>query len=131
MKYLTAEQILFIHARIVDETGGAHGVRDVGLLQAATERPKATFGGDELYPDIFSKAAALMESLARNHPFLDGNKRTAITSTGLFLQINGLVLEVPQKTFERFALDMAVGKLQPGEAIAWLKKYTARRKCKK
>lgn len=128
MKYLTAEQILFIHARIVDETGGVHGVRDVGLLQSAAARPKATFGGQELYPDIFSKAAALMESLARNHPFLDGNKRTAVTSTGLFLQINGLVLAAPQKTFERFALDMAVGKLATGEAIAWLKKHTVPRK---
>ena len=128
MNYLTAEQILFIHARVIDETGGAHGVRDVGLLQSAAARPKATFGGDELYPDIFSKAAALMESLARNHPFLDGNKRTAVTATGLFLQINGLLLEAPQKTFERFALDMAVGKLAQGEATAWLKKYAVLRK---
>ena len=124
MKYLTAEQILFIHARIIDETGGAHGIRDVGLLQSAAARPKATFGGDELYPDIFSKAAALMASLAKNRPFMDGNKRTAAASTGLFLQVDGLLLEAPQTTLEQFALTIAVGKLAPGEAIAWLKKYT-------
>ncbi len=77
MKYLSAEQVLFIHSRLIDETGGSHGIRDTGLLQAAVERPKATFGGKDLYPDIFYKAAALLESLIKNHPFIDGNKRTA------------------------------------------------------
>ncbi len=86
MRYLSAEQVLFIHARVIDETGGAHDVRDIGLLQSAVARPKATFGGKDLYADVLSKAAALVESLARNHPFVDGNKRTAIISTGIFLE---------------------------------------------
>ena len=62
MKYLTSEQILFIHSRLIDSTGGTHGIRDIGLLQSAAGRPEATFGGEDLYPDIFHKAAALMES---------------------------------------------------------------------
>ena len=128
MKYLSAEQILFIHARLIDETGGAHGVRDIGLLQSAAARPQATFGGNELYPDIFSKAAALMESLAKNHPFLDGNKRTAATSTGIFLGINGFRLEASQKELVRFALDMAVGKLPSEEALVWLKNHVSQEK---
>ena len=128
MKYLSAEQTLFIHSRLTDETGGAHGVRDIDLLQSAVARPQATFGGHELYPDIFSKAAALMESLARNHPFLDGNKRTAITSTDLFLGMNGLRLEASQKELVRFALDMAVGKLSDSEAVEWLKKHVIQKK---
>ena len=123
MKYLSAEQILFIHARIIDESGGAHGVRDIGLLQSAVSRPQATFGGNELYPDIFSKAAALMESVARNHPFLDGNKRTAISSTGIFLGLNGFRLEASQKELVRFALDIAIGKLSNEESREWLKKH--------
>jgi prophage maintenance system killer protein len=61
--YLTAEQVLFIHARLIAETGGAHGVRDLGLLLSAVARPKATFDERELYPDLFSKTAALFESL--------------------------------------------------------------------
>ena len=128
MKYLSAEQILFIHARLIDETGGAHGVLDIGLLQSAVARPKATFEGNELYPDIFSKTVALMESLAKNHPFLDGNQRTAATSTGIFLGINGFRLEASQKELVRFALDMAVGKLPSEEALVWLKNHVSQEK---
>ena len=111
MKYLSPEQVLFIHSRLIDTTGGSHGVRDIGLLQSAVSRPKATFGGKDLYPDIFRKAAALMESLARNHPFVDGNKRTAITSAAVFLGMNGYRLDTTQKELERFTLSVAVGRL--------------------
>lgn len=128
MRYLTAEQVLFIHSRVIDETGGAHGVRDIGLLQSAVSRPQATFSGNDLYPDIISKAAALMESLARNHPFLDGNKRTAISATGVFLALNGLRLEATQKELELFAVNMAVNKLSVDEAVAWLKKHAIQEK---
>ena len=92
MTYLTVEQLLFLHSRIIDETGGLHGVRDLKLLQSAIARPKTTVGGKEAYAGVFSKAAALMESLARNHPFLDGNKRTAIAGAGIFLLRNGYKL---------------------------------------
>ena len=63
MKILTPEQVLFIHSRLVGETGGSHGVRDLGLLESTVARPKATFDGKELYPNLFTKAAALMDSL--------------------------------------------------------------------
>ena len=95
--YLTPEQVLFIHSRLVDETGGAHGIRDLGMLLSALGRPQATFQGKDLYSDLFSKAAALMDSLVRNHPFIDGNKRTAITSTAIFLRINGFHLDVTER----------------------------------
>ena len=124
MKYLTAEQVLFIHSRLIDETGGSHGIRDLGLLQSAVSRPMATFGGEDLYPDIFQKAAALMESLIKNHPFIDGNKRTAISSTGLFLRINGYNLETSQKELEDFTLDMATGKVSLNDAAKWFKQYS-------
>ena len=125
MKYLTSEQILFIHSRLIDSTGGTHGIRDIGLLQSAAGRPEATFGGEDLYPDIFHKAAALMESLIKNHPFIDGNKRTAITSTGIFLQMNSYTLETSQKELERFTLDMATGKASFNDAVSWLEKYAS------
>lgn len=123
MKYLTAEQVLFIHSRLIDETGGSHGIRDIGLLQSAVSRPMATFGGEDLYPDIFQKAAALMESLIKNHPFIDGNKRTAISSTGLFLRINGYNLETSQKELEDFTLKMATGKASVTDTAKWFKQY--------
>jgi death-on-curing protein len=89
MNHLTPEQVLFIHSRLVTETGGSHGLRDLALLESAVARPRATFDSKELYPDLFTKAAALMDSLIKNHHFLDGNKRTGITATGLFFRING------------------------------------------
>jgi death-on-curing protein len=102
--YLTAEQVLFIHYRLVSETGGEHGVRDIGLLESAIARPTATFDGQELYTDIFDKAAALMESLVNNHPFIDGNKRTGIACTVLFLRQNGIPFSAKNSDLERFTL---------------------------
>jgi len=87
--YLSPEQVLFLHNRLIQETGGAHGIRDLSMLLSALGRPQASFGGNDLYAEIFSKGAALLDSLVRNHPFVDGNKRTAITATTLFLSLNG------------------------------------------
>ncbi len=124
MKYLTAEQVLFIHSRLIDETGGSHGIRDTGLLLSAVERPKSGFGEAELYPDIFIKSAALLESLIKNHPFIDGNKRTAITSASLFLQLNGHNVKASQKELERFTLKVAVGKVLLEDAAEWFRGHT-------
>src|SRR3989338_3185868 len=89
MKYLTIQQVLAIHDLMVKRYGGSGGVRDIGLVESAVARPQGTFGGNDLYPDIFDKAGALLQSLLKNHPFVDGNKRTALTSVGLFFKING------------------------------------------
>jgi death-on-curing protein len=123
VRYLTAEQVLFIHARIIAATGGLHGVRDVGLLRSAVERPRATFGGKDLYRDMFSKAAALMASLIGNHPFLDGNKRTAISAAGLYLMLNGYELTASQKELEAFTMDMALNKTAVRNAAAWFQRH--------
>lgn len=128
MRYLTAEQVLFIHARLITETGGMHGVRDIGLLRSAVERPRATFGGKDLCRDLFHKAAALLESLIGNHPFLDGNKRTAIAAAGLFLMLNGRELDASQKELETFTLDMALKKRDVQDASAWFRKHSTSRK---
>ena len=128
MRYLTAEQVLFIHARLVAETGGMHGVRDVGLLRSAVDRPRATFDGRELYRGLFSKAAALLESLVGNHPFLEGNKRTAITAAGLFLLLNGYELNASQKAMESFTLDMALKKRDVRDAAEWFRNHSMRRR---
>ena len=121
MDSLTPQQLLFIHYRLIETTGGAHGVRDLGALQAAAARPLATFAGDDLYPDLFGKAAALMESLIGNHPFVDGNKRTAIAAAGILLRRNGYQLEPSQEELYRFTMAMAAGMAKAGDAEEWLR----------
>ena len=122
--YLTAEQVLFLHSRLAEETGGAHGVRDLSMLLSAIGRPQTTFDGNELYPDVFSKAAALLDSLVRNHPFVDGNKRTAIAAAALFLQINDCRLVVENAEMLRFTLECAQARVQFVEITEWFKKNT-------
>ena len=120
IRYLSVEQVLFIHARLVVETGGEHGLLDLGLLQSAVVRPQATINGADLSPDVFSKAAALLERLVANHAFIDGNKRTAITSTGLFLRINGYRLKADNQELEDFTLKCAQGSIHLEQKRAWL-----------
>ena len=121
MKYLTVEQVLFLHARLVEETGGSHGIRDLGLLESAVARPQATFEGEDLYSDIFAKAAALMHSLVGNHPFVDGNKRTGLAAVVLLLRVNGWSIEVSNPELEGFTWQVARGKLDLIGAAAWLR----------
>ena len=126
MHYLAAEQVLFVHARLIAETGGAHGVLDLGLLLSAVARPQATFDGQDLYPDLFSKAAALLESLIGNHAFVDGNKRTAITAAGLFLRLNAYRLTATNAELHAFTLQCAQGLVSLEQMRAWLKTHAER-----
>ena len=95
-------------------------MRDLGLLQSAVARPKAIFDGDELYPDVFSKAAALLDSLVNNHPFVDGNKRTGITSTGLFLRLNGWKIIASSEELEEFVMKVASSHLELSTMGEWI-----------
>ncbi len=121
MRYLTPQDILVVHSEVIDVTGGSHGIRDIGLLISATERPKSSFGGKELYKSIFEKAAAYLESLASHHVFVDGNKRTAITVSARFLFLNGFELKVSNKELEYFVLRVVVSKLDIAAIAKWLK----------
>lgn len=123
MTYLTAAQVLFIHSRLIVETGGAPGLRDLGLLESAVARPQATFDGEDLYPDLYSKAAALMDSLIRNHPFIDGNKRVGITAASIFLLRNNLQLTATNEEVERFTLLVAQGGVSVERIAAWFAQH--------
>lgn len=123
--YLTAVQVLFIHARLLAETGGAPGVRDLGLLESAIARPKATFDGQDLYPDLYAKAAALMVSLVNNHPFIDGNKRVGVTAAALFLVRNGVQLRASSEKLEQVTLVVAQGRLSVDQMVSWFMQHTA------
>lgn len=124
--YLNPYQILVIHKRIIDITGGLHGLRDAGLLEAAIHRPKASFGGEEFYPTLFLKAAALFHSLIFNHAFVDGNKRTAFTATAIFLQRNGYRMMASNSMVEAFVLRVVVKKLTVQKIALWIKENSKR-----
>ena len=130
MKFLSAEQVLFIHARMIEETGGSHGVRDLGLLESAVARPQATYEGKELYEDIFTRAAALMDSLINNHPFVDGNKRTGVAAAALLLRLNGWQLNPSPADLERQTLRVATESLAVQELGAWLRSNSVQLKRK-
>jgi len=122
--YLSVDQVLAIHDRMVKRFGGSFGIRDLGLIDSAVARPQASFGGQDLYENIFDKAAALLQSLLKNHPFVDGNKRTALTSAGLFLKENGWKLKNTHKEEVEFAVAVDNQHLPLEEISQWLKEHS-------
>lgn len=122
-KHISLDEIIAIHDNMVSLYGGSHGIRDLGLVESAISRPKATFGGKDLYPDIFTKAAALFHSLMFNHAFVDGNKRTTISTTARFLNLNGYKLDVSMREFVDFPLRVENNHLSYEEIAKWLKKH--------
>ena len=123
MRYITAEELLMLHARVIDATGGSHGVRDIGLLQSIIVKPSAQFGGKELYSGVFRKAAVLLESIANYHVFVDGNKRTAFTATAYFLHINGYELTATNKAVEKTIISVATKHINLDALEAWIEKH--------
>ena len=107
MRYLASQDILAIHEQMIAELGGASGVRESELLSSIAEKPQASFGGQDLYPDIYAKAASLYEALCNYHVFVDGNKRTAALALYRFLFINDIDLTSTNNELERYTLSLA------------------------
>lgn len=128
MKYLYPKQVLYLHEQIIQLSGGLDGLRDLKLLESAVFRPRATFGGNDLYPDLFSKASVLGHSLILNHAFIDGNKRTGFESMRLFLRINGYDLRASLKTKFDFVMKIATKKMTEQQIADWLRKKSIRYK---
>lgn len=122
MLYLSTEEIVAIHDRVVQETGGSLGVRDKHLLTSLAERPKSSFGGEEQYESVFEKAASLLEALIRYHVFVDGNKRTGLTVAAIFLNMNGYKIKIGIQAGLVFIDKVAVENLEVNEIALWLKK---------
>ncbi len=118
--YLTLTDVLAMHAALIERYGGAQGVRDMGALEAALFRPQSGY-----YKDVVEEAAALLESLAINHPFIDGNKRVAFAACDVFLRINGFKLV--DKSDVIYALFMELFNAQrfrKDELEEWLRRMT-------
>lgn len=122
-RYLTSEEVLALHRLVVERSGGSHGVRDLGALQSALAQPQMTFGGQDLYPDLPEKAAALGLSLVCNHPFVDGNKRVGHAATETFLVLNRWELTADMAEQEQVILRLATGTLKREEFAAWLRSH--------
>ena len=119
-KFLTLEDIFYIHQELIDEFGGSLGVLDIGSLESAIARPQIGH-----YNDIFEEAAALMESLAINHPFIDGNKRVAFFATDVFLRINGYIIECDDEIAHAYFMSLfESNKFNFENLLQWLKSNT-------
>jgi len=115
------EEILKLHDASIDYYGGAKGIRDIGLLESAIARPFQTFGGEDLYPTVFGKAAALGESLIINHPFIDGNKRTGFLAIITFLLECNLSVNANKEDAYNFTIQISTGEIKFDEIVLWLK----------
>ena len=127
MQFLDITEVHEMHRAIIDRSGGTAGVRDFALLHSAVERPKATFGGVDLYPNIWAKAASLLQSLCLNHAFTDGNKRTAWGSTKRFLWLNGYHLRAKPKEGADFMVYVDNKKPDIKEIVSWIKSHSTNR----
>lgn len=113
--FLSLARVMIIHTDQIGRYGGTDGVRDMTLLQSALAQPEAGFGGQWLHADLFEMAAAYAFHICKNHPFLDGNKRTALVAALVFLGMNGIFFSCPQEVFLEVMLSVAGGKMNKAE----------------
>jgi death-on-curing protein len=126
IRYLTLAEVLDLHRRVTVQTGGATGVRDLGALESALAQPRVTYGGEELYPTLVDKAAALGFSLIGNHPFVDGNKRVGHAAIETFLLLNGHELCAEVDEAERVILGVAAGVWTREQFRDWVQAHVVR-----
>ena len=125
MHNLTVEQIIKLHTDLVMASGGSDGIRDEGLLDSAVNAPFQSFGGYDVYPTIYEKAARLGFGLAQNHAFIDGNKRIAAHAVLSFLALNGIEIDCTE--FELFSLfyKLAASEISFENLVEWIKTHEA------
>jgi death on curing protein len=123
MRYLSLHEVISLHSLVIAQSGGSSGLRDRGALESAVAQPEASFGGEDLYPGLASKAAALGHSLIQNHPFVDGNKRVGHAAMEVFLLLNGHQIDASVDDQEHIIIDIASGKVSRIELGEWLRKH--------
>ena len=123
MRYLALSEVVELHRRLLDATGGAAGIRDLGALESALAQPKMTLAGRDLHPTLAEKAAALCFSLVQNHAFVDGNKRVGHAAMETFLVLNGGEIDAGLDEQERVMLDLAAGHIDRGQLADWLRQH--------
>lgn len=127
IKFLDKKTILAFHQDQVEVYGGSPGIRDEGLLESALSQPQASFGGEYIHENIYEMAAAYGFHICQNHPFYDGNKRTALTAMYTFLYVNGYRLQADKKSLFAIIIDLANGKVEKKELAAYLEEHSTER----
>jgi death-on-curing protein len=123
MRYLTLGELIELHRRIIEQSGSAGGIRDLGLAESALAQPQMAFGGTELYPTLAEKSAALCFSLVMNHPFVDGNKRIGHAAMETFLVMNGFELNAEVDDSQSIILRLAAGELGRMSFTDWVAEH--------
>lgn len=126
--YLEIDDVVQINQHQIAKYGGLALCRDLGLLASAVAQPRSGFGGEERHPSLFDKAAAYLFHIARNHPFGDGNKRTAADAAFVFLGLNGITLDAPARRFEDLILRAAQGHAQKPAIADFLERWSKARR---
>jgi death-on-curing protein len=126
--FLSLAEVLEIHRDQIERYGGEPGIRDIGLLQSALAMPAAGFGGSFLHEDLFEMAAAYLFHIIRNHPFVDGNKRTGVVAALVFLIMNGFELDADANALEKMVVAAAKGKSSKSAVADFLRKHSRPKK---
>ena len=124
---ITIQEALEIHKILIEQFSGGSGLRDLSLLESALQRPFQTFDGSELYSTPIQKSAVILESIVKNHPFVDGNKRTGYVLARLTLLNNGVDIEATQDEKYQLVIKIAENQIDFDEIVKWLKKNTKSR----
>ena len=124
MRYLTVGEVLDLYSRVMKQSGGGVGIRDLGALESAVAQPRMTFNGEELYSTIIEKASALGFSLIQNHPFIDGNKRAGHAAMEIFLMLNGYEISASVDEQVDIILGVASGNVSRELFLEWLRTHT-------
>ena len=119
--FLTLAEVVEIHKDQIERYGGSSGIRDIGLLSSAVAMPYASFSSEFLHADIYEMAAAYAFHICQNHPFVDGNKRTALASALVFLELNGISISDPKEKLYDAMIKLATGKINKPEFAKILK----------
>jgi len=123
--FLSLAEVLEIHRDQIERYGGKTGIRDLGLLQSALAMPSAGFGGRYFHGDLFEMAAAYLFHIVRNHPFVDGNKRTGAVAALVFLALNGMEIEAGEDIFEQTVRAVAEGKMDKSAIAGFFREHFA------
>jgi death-on-curing protein len=123
MRFLVLDEVLRLHRRIVEQSGGAYGILDLGLLESALGQCRISFGGGDAYPSLAEKAAALCFSIIQNHPFVDGNKRTGHAAMEVFLILNGYELDAEVDETETILLQLAARQIDRHQFTRWIQAH--------
>ncbi len=123
MNYLTLEQVFELHGQLIEQSGGGDGLRDQGALESAVAQPQMTFGGEDLYPTLSTKVAAIGFSLIQNHPFVDGNKRIGHAAMAVMLMLNAHRIEASVDEQEQLILAIASSEMPREGLVEWLERH--------